>query len=148
MTCYSAYNWLWQVFTINVLSYLCCCFISIHDRHVAIHKDQVIAAILVVVGFNIFDDLVQGFLTIICVIAFVIWILETKHIKYDPNSHSVVWFIINNQYFFLPWYFVLYKAHLCSYCFIVFLYISNHILNLISICLSISNLFTLRLYFW
>jgi hypothetical protein len=50
--------------------------VTIHDRHVAVHQDQVVVAVLHIVLFDIFDNHVEGVLAIKNVVDLIIDILQ------------------------------------------------------------------------
>ena len=61
MTSHSNYDRLRESFELDVLSYLFCSFVAIHDGHIAVHKDEIIVTKLAVVEFHVSFYLIKCF---------------------------------------------------------------------------------------
>jgi hypothetical protein len=91
----SSDDWLMNVFCVQELSDLLSCFISVHERHVAIHHDKIVLAfteILSNVLFHFFDCL----LAIEAVIANRISIDSKPILENDQDCFNIELLIINN----------------------------------------------------
>ena len=77
--------------------------VPIHEWHIAVHKNQVEVAELVLVALNIGNHFLQSFLAVICFFTNFLGINTYRVLEDDVESINVEVLVINNQNFSLIW---------------------------------------------